>query len=538
MSISKANRFPGRPAIVLFCVALVSLAFLTAFVFAQTIAVQDPGPRKGGPDAGGAINGINGNEFAAWFDGGQLFGEVFSVSGTISGEPGSGLGPTFNGNFCETCHATPAPGGTSPNPASVAVQGTFLHAFGNVPNNAQNQQVALATLDGATNTPPSFITLNGPTREARFKFMANGSTIPDGAVHALYSIKGRSDAHGCALPQNDFSNTDNIIFRIPTPTFGVGLVENVPDQELLNVLAADAAAKQALGIAGGVNRNGNDTSITRFGWKAQNKSLLLFSGEASNVEMGVTNELFNNERFPLPNQRAFVNGCTFNRTPEDVTGIEQAMTPPPPPPLGNPNEITSFITRLAIFMRLNAPPTAHPEGYSTATETITQAQITAGRAIFDIPSSLVPSSAVLTSPDPTDPTIVPDSPGTSTGIGCALCHRPSLKTTQSPFVALNNVAFSPFSDFALHHMGTGLADGVSQGSATGDQFRTAPLWGLGQRIFFLHDGRVGPGQTLQFLQDAITAHKSSGSEANAVIDRFNALSSTDKNNLLAFLRSL
>jgi len=73
MSISKANRFPGRPYIVLLYAALVSLLFLTALVFAQTITVQDPGPRKGGPDAGGAINGINGNEFAAWFDGGQLF---------------------------------------------------------------------------------------------------------------------------------------------------------------------------------------------------------------------------------------------------------------------------------------------------------------------------------------------------------------------------------------------------------------------------------------------------------------------------------
>jgi CxxC motif-containing protein (DUF1111 family) len=486
------------------------------------------------PDAGGAINGINAPEFAAWFDGGQLFGEVFSVSGIGTTEPGVGLGPNFNGNSCEMCHATPAPGGTGPSTVidKLVQQGTFFPNFGPVPNNAPNQQFGLATLDGATNSVPFFITQNGPTREARFKFLADGTT-PDGGVHDLYSIKGRVDAEGCLLPQNDFSNTSNIIFRIPTPTFGVGLVENTPDQMLLNNLKANAGAKQLLGISGRVNRSGNDGSIARFGWKAQNKSLLLFAGEASNVELGVTNEIFSTERLPLPNQQAFRNGCTFNATPEDVTGIEQAVTPPPPPPLGNPGEISSFTTRIAIFMRLNAPPTAHPEGYSTATQTVTAAQIAAGRAIFDIPSSVVPATATLTV-DTTDPTSVADSLGTATGIGCALCHTPSLRTSKSPFVSLNNVQFAPFSDFALHNMGSGLADGISQGVAAGNEFRTAPLWGLGQRVFLLHDGRFGVGS----LQDVILAHESTGSEANAVIERFKALTVDQKNNLLAFLRSL
>jgi len=543
MSNSKPYRFTRRPAAVFLWVALVCMLAWAAFVSAQTlgprtaVGVQDPGPRSGGPDAGGLISGANGNEGAAWKDGGQLFGEVFSVSGTVNSEPGSGLGPTFNGNSCEMCHANPAPGGTSPNPASVAAQGKNLGKFGNVPNNVPNQQFALAALDGAANIPPFFITLNGPTREARFQFMADGRT-PDGGVHDLYSIQGRTDAPGCSLPQNDFRDRDNIIFRIPTPLFGSGLMENTPDEELLNNLDANAFAKRVLGIAGTVNRSGNDGSIARFGWKAQNKSLLLFTGEASNVEMGVSNELFSNERFPLPNQQAYVNGCTFNPTPEDLTGIEQAVTPGPPPPPGNPNEISSFITRVAIFMRLNAPPTAHPEGYSTATATVTAAQIAAGAALFQVPSSLVPGNANLVSSNPSDPTIIPDSPGTNSGIGCALCHTPSLTTGTSSIAALNNVTFAPFSDLAVHHMGEGLADGITQGAATGDQFRTAPLWGLGQRIFFLHDGRVGPGQRLQSLEDAIEAHKGPGSEANSVIERFDNLSPTDKNNLLAFLRSL
>jgi CxxC motif-containing protein (DUF1111 family) len=81
-------------------------------------------------------------------------------------------------------------------------------------------------------------------------------------------------------------------------------------------------------------------------------------------------------------------------------------------------------------------------------------------------------------------------------------------------------------------MGSGLADDIVQGAAGPDEFRTAPLWGLGQRLFFLHDGR-----TVDLLQ-AIQAHSSSGSEANQVIDYFNGLSSAQKQHILNFLRSL
>ena len=81
-------------------------------------------------------------------------------------------------------------------------------------------------------------------------------------------------------------------------------------------------------------------------------------------------------------------------------------------------------------------------------------------------------------------------------------------------------------------MGTGLADGISQGEANGRQFRTAPLWGLGQRIFFLHDGR-----TTDLLQ-AILAHDSSQSEASTSVSAFNSLTPAEQQNLLNLLRSL
>jgi CxxC motif-containing protein (DUF1111 family) len=116
--------------------------------------------------------------------------------------------------------------------------------------------------------------------------------------------------------------------------------------------------------------------------------------------------------------------------------------------------------------------------------------------------------------------------------GCAFCHTPALKTGPSAIAALANQPVNLFSDLMTHDMGVGLADGISQGEAGPREFRTAPLWGLGQRIFFLHDGRTAD------LITAIRAHKSTGSEANGVIDRFNNLNEVQKQNLLNFLRSL
>jgi len=105
-----------------------------------------------------------------------------------------------------------------------------------------------------------------------------------------------------------------------------------------------------------------------------------------------------------------------------------------------------------------------------------------------------------------------------------------IDTTTNPNIS--NLTITPFSDYAVHSMGTALADGVSQGNANGNQFKTAALWGVGQRVFLLHDGRTNN------LLTAIEDHASSGSEANAVISQFNLLSVTQQQNLLNFLRSL
>ncbi|MGH8751554.1 MAG: di-heme oxidoredictase family protein, partial [Burkholderiales bacterium] len=118
-------------------------------------------------------------------------------------------------------------------------------------------------------------------------------------------------------------------------------------------------------------------------------------------------------------------------------------------------------------------------------------------------------------------------------IGCALCHTPQLAVGQSSSAAITNQRTARlFSDLLLHRMGSRLADGITQGLARGDEFRTAPLWGAGQRVFFLHDGRT------QDLADAVVQHASPGSEANRVIKNFQRLSAQEQQELIDFLRSL
>ncbi len=465
------SRGRGAPLASLLLVALVSASVPRA-TLAQTSAaapdsfggapnsrVADPGVRRGAADAGGPLSGLDSFEQNFFTAAQQRFQEIDSVSGKISGEPGAGLGPRFNLNGCAGCHAFPAAGGTSP---------------------TSNPEVAVATVDGAHNALPSFISASGPVREARF--VRNPDGTPDGGVHDLFVVTGRSDAPGCRIAQPNFAAAvaqNNVIFRIPTPVFGLGLVESVPDASLEDAMSDAEGIKSSLGVSGRFNRSGNDGTITRFGWKAQNKSLLIFAGEAYNVEQGVTNEAFPNEREGDPN-------CQFNGTPEDATNLTDTFNSVSPA-----SDYASDVVNFAAFSRLSAAPAPAVPTPST----------TRGRQVF-------------------------------ANIGCDSCHVMTQTTGRSAYTGQSNVSFTPLSDFALHEMGRGLADGISQGNAAGDEFRTAPLWGVGQRIFFLHDGRTND------LLQAITAHASQGSEANTVIANFGMLSATDKQALLNYLRSL
>ena len=429
-------------------------------------SAADPGVRPGSGSAGAMLPGLTPLEQQVFGIAKEAFQEVASVHGTIPNTE-EGLGPRFNMDSCAGCHAHPDIGGTSP---------------------AINPQIEVAKKEGAHNEIPSFIKRDGPVREARFKHNPDGT--PDGGVHALFTITGRNDAAGCGLQQPDFHTAisrHNVSFRIPTPLFGAGLIEAIDDDVILANMEANSSRKQSLGIRGRANRisgqpntSGNDGTVTRFGWKAQNKSLEIFSGEAYNVEQGITNDLFPQERDEAP-------GCRSNETPESSTHYEAA----------NPLDVPSDVVKFAVFTRFLAPPIPAPD-----TDTIVR-----GRKLFE-------------------------------DIGCALCHTPTLHTGNVAVAALRDKPVNLFSDLALHNMGPGLGDDISQGQAEGDEFRTAPLWGIGKRIFFLHDGRT------KDLLEAIQAHAGFGggrhlpSEANQVVGQFNRFTEIDKQHVLNFLRAL
>jgi CxxC motif-containing protein (DUF1111 family) len=480
----------------------------------------DPGVRGGAPGAGGPIGGLTAAE-QAFFTAAQA---SFQVIETVP----VGLGPGFNELSCASCHIFPAIGGSSP---------------------TTNPQVTDANALGATNVIPSFITANGPIREARFVLNPDGT--PDGGVHDLFSTQGRSDAPGCVFAQPNFAAElaeNNVIFRIPPPTFGDGLVEGVSDLSLQNAFAAQASQNASLGISGQFNRSGNTGNITRFGWKAQNASMLMFAGEAYNVEEGVTNELFPDERNPSASAQ-----CSPAPFPEDATPSTDGGQSNSPA-----SDFASDIVNFEVFMRLLAPPApAVPLSTLTAATGSAATASTAASSSTSTTSSTaatVQMASVLTSAAATpamsatsttaNSAATPSNASLAAGlqafinVGCAGCHIMNQTTGNLAIIdtatnpTVSNITINPFSDFAVHNMGTGLADRVTQGNANGFQFRSAPLWGIGQRVFFLHDGRTNN------LLTAIEDHASSGSEANGVVAQFNMLSTTDQQNILNFLRDL
>jgi CxxC motif-containing protein (DUF1111 family) len=491
----------------------------------------DPGVRGGTAGAGSPVGGLTAAE--------QVFFTAATARFEVIETVPSGLGPGFNELACANCHIQPAVGGSSP---------------------TTNPQVTDANTLGATNVIPSFVTANGPIREARFILNPDGT--PDGGVHDLFSIQGRSDAPGCVFAQPNFAAElaqNNVIFRIPINTFGDGLVEGLPDLSLQNAFNAQAQQNASLGITGTFNRSGNTGNITRFGWKAQNSAMLMFAGEAYNVEEGVTNQLFPDKRNftqPAANEATASAQCAPNPLPEDTVNTVDTINSGSTVSDNNPD-----IINFALFMSLLAPPTpAVPFTTSSTASTSSSTSSTSSTSTSTTPSSSSTASTVqmasvlptAAASSTTSTTSTTSSSSTSTAsaasiqagfqafsnVGCSGCHIVNQTTTNLDLIDtttnpnISNITINTFSDYAVHNMGTGLADGVTQGGANGMQFRSAPLWGVGQRVFFLHDGRTNN------LLTAIEQHASSGSEANGVISQFNMLSTTDQQNILNFLRDL
>jgi CxxC motif-containing protein (DUF1111 family) len=492
---------------------MLFIGLVTSFVLAEDhggFKSKDPGPRPNPSTAiPNSVPALDENETALFNESILRVSELEGSCDTCAQQPqngppmdpdptnpfsplglvnSAGMSPVFNADQCFICHSQPAIGGSAP---------------------AKNPAEKIAHRLGGTNTVPSFETEDGAFREVRFKFNPDGSR--DGGVHSLFTLQGRSDAPGCTLKQPDFDGAvqnHNIAFRIPLQLFGLGLIESIQDSAIRASMAANPGPKRALGIAGHPNMVPNNGTISRFGWKAQNGSITIFAGEAYNVEMGISNDAF-------PIGRSEEPSCSTVYEPFDIPRTDPTL-------YNNPLKIMPAWLMFTEFMRFVDAPRPAP--------LTSRAQH--GKDLFS-------------------------------SVGCALCHTPSFKTagTANPTtpleeigprsVALRGQSVNLFSDLLVHHMGATLADNIVQGNAGPDEFRTTPLWGLGQRLFFLHDGRTSDLKVA--IQDHSSRRFSDGgdnpskdlrsytygpSEANTVVDRFNNLSETDKQAILDFLRSL
>jgi CxxC motif-containing protein (DUF1111 family) len=377
-----------RRGIVLALVA-TAIVWVGAVVFAQRFGFAVPrlGPANADttPRPGDPLPGLTAQEFSEFRLGLDDFLEVETAA--------EGLGPAFNGTSCAVCHNVPAVGGTS----------AIL-------------ETRVGTRDGQGN----FIPLD-----------ATGETL----IH-LFSVP----THGCqpAIPPS----ATIIARRAPIPVFGAGLVELIPDADLLAL--EDPADANGDGVSGRAARlvDGNGAvRVGRFGWKAQHFSLLTFGADAYRNEMGITNDIFPEEAGYGIGEDA-MRRCDVSRDPEDVRDRRTGRR---------------GIDNFASFMRLLAPLARGPIDADTA----------AGEEIF-------------------------------AAVGCAACHVPLLHTAPSENPLFDRRPVRAFSDFLLHDIGTG--DGIGQASAAANEVRTPSLWGLRLRRPLLHDGRAVT------IEDAILAH--------------------------------
>jgi CxxC motif-containing protein (DUF1111 family) len=361
---------------------------------------------------GAPLPGLTPEQLAAFNTGRAAFRERETVA--------SGLGPIFNDVSCVACHNGQAAGGASR---------IFVTRFGHTENGVFDPLESLG-----------------------------GSLLQRRAI--------AQPALEIVPPE---ANT--VARRQTTALFGLGLIEAIPDDAII----ALAARPEVDGVHGRpslvTDVASGEQRVGRFGWKAQQATLLAFSGDAYLNEMGITNRLFPDEN--APNGKADVL-AQF----DTVSDIEDEVDP-----------ITGRgdIDALADFQRLLAPPPMRPLGTATL----------AGRELFHT-------------------------------IGCAQCHVPELTTGPSDIAALSGKKVRLFSDLLLHNMGA-LGDGIAQGDAGPREFRTPPLWGIRGSAPYLHDGRA-PN-----LDRAIRAHDGEGSVAR---DRYQALTLTQRAQLLAFVNSL
>ncbi len=322
-------------------------------------------------EPGAPLPGITSAELELFGLGLEDFNEVETAE--------EGLGPVFNGTSCGQCHSVPAIGG-------IATM-TEVRA-------------------GHVDEQGKFTAINGET------------------LFSVFSI----GKHECQVQIPAEANV--IARRVPTPLFGAGLIEAIPDTA---ILALEKPVGDADGVKGRAARITDVATrqprIGRFGWKAQQATLLAFSADAYRNEMGITSDLFRDELVPGLSPRQ-LKLCPSRTGPEDVRSRETGLR---------------AIDNFENFMKFLAPLDRGAAG-DDAVE---------GERIF-------------------------------AAIGCAACHVPAMTTGPSANPLFDRKPVNLYSDLLLHDVGTG--DGIEQADAKGNEMRTPPLWGLRFRRPLLHDG--------------------------------------------------
>ena len=329
----------------------------------------------------------------------------------------------------------------------------------------------------------------GQQMEFRAGRVAGGSFVDNPGGQLIHARGTDSD-----IVEHIFASQNVRSFRLVISTLGDGFVECLSNTALQNNVANQPAAQRGTLISVPVVEANNALRIGRFGWKAQHASLVSFSGDAYLNEMGITNKFdgFGGRSSSDPNAGRNENPASTAEGVINVTGL-------PFDPVEDPEDDGDDVLAFADFMAATRAP----------------------RRQSPIPAAANRGDALFNS------------------VGCAVCHTRTF-TTAAPGTLINGGTFAvppalgnkiihPFSDFALHDIGTG--DGIVQngGQSTANQIRTSALWGIRARNRFMHDGLTVN------ISEAIQRH---AGQATAARNNVNSLTAAQRSDLIAFVLSL
>lgn len=462
-----------------------------------TSSGNPPADHRGGPPGGaatskGSVDNANAFSHAAGnlsfekeFDfkiGNAIFRKLW-VSSPASTRTSDGLGPLYNARSCQRCHLKDGrghpPAANWPNDNAVSM----LLRLSIPPETAAHRE-ALAT--GRQSVIPE------PTYGTQLQDLAIQGHASEGRMHISYTEHVVTLAGGetVSLRKPSYRITDPsygplhpntmISPRVAPQMIGLGLLEAIPEADIL--AGTDPDDSDGDGISGRANIVWSlvheKTALGRFGWKAGSPSVIEQTAHAFSGDMGLSTRL-------LPD----VSGdCTTQQ--EKCRGAPHGAS-------DKGAEVPDNLLRLVVFYTQNlaVPPRRDPD----------RADVRRGGLVFR-------------------------------DIGCASCHTPSHRTgTNGVDPHLAGQIIWPYTNLLLHDMGEGLADHRPEGRATGREWRTPPLWGIGLtkvvsgHTFLLHDGRA------RNVKEAILWHDG---EARAARDRFAALDKADRDALIAYVNSL